>query len=63
MVFSIVWGSKKEKIKINVCLNTITEGGLGMVDLQAKVGCLRLSWIRRLFDDEKATWGISFSYW
>ena len=34
---------KKEKIIRNVCLNKITEGGLGMVDLQAKVGSLRLS--------------------
>ena len=34
-----------------------------MVGLKAKVGSVRLSWIRSYSDDEKVTWKIVFSYW
>ena len=60
MMFSFVWGLLKKEGTKNICLNTITEGDLDMVGLQAKVGSLQLSLIRRFFDDEKATWKIIF---
>ena len=40
MIYTFLWGSKREKIKRTVCINSAEEGGLNMIDLQSKLRSL-----------------------
>ena len=37
LIYQFIWNSKKEKVKRKVCINSIIDGGLGMIDLECKV--------------------------
>ena len=37
MIYTFIWGAKREKIKRTVCINSAEEGGLNMIDLQSKL--------------------------
>ena len=50
LMYSCLWGSRKEYVKRNVCINKVGNGGLDMVDLKARINPLRLSWLREIYD-------------
>ena len=63
LMYSFLWGSRKEYVKRNVCINKVTNGGLDMVDLKARINSLQLSWLKKFMTNECASWKILFSYW
>ena len=46
--FAFLWGSKRDPIKRSKAVQNFSEGGLNMIDLQAFVRSLKLSWLKRL---------------
>ena len=63
LIYQFIWNSKKEKIKRNICINPITDGGLGMIDLDCKVRSLKLSWIHKYLNGPQSHWKLLFTYW
>ena len=63
LVYTFLWGSRKENVKRNVCINQVSKGGLNMVDLNAKINSLRLSWLCKFLKNEDASWKRLFCYW
>ena len=63
LMYSFLWSSRKEKVKRSVCINQNVKGGLNMVDIQTRIGSLRLSWLSKFIMNECASWKILFSYW
>lgn len=63
LLYSFLWRSKTEKIRRNICINDVTSGGLGMIDLEARVSALRLSWIMKYLNCQNTSWKTLFSYW
>ena len=47
LLFCFLWNSKKDKIKGNVIISDIENGGLNMIDIASKISSLRLAWISR----------------
>ena len=52
ILFNFLWGNKM-KIKKNVVIKQYTKGGLKMVNLQAFIEALKLTWIRRLLNTDR----------
>ena len=63
LLYSFLWRSKTEQIRRNICINEVTSGGLGMIDLEARVSALRLSWIMKYLNGLNTSWTTLFSYW
>lgn len=58
-IFSFLWDGKPAKIKKSLVCHPKNEGGLEMLDLNAYLASMKLSWLRRLNDDNQ--W-VTFSY-
>ena len=56
MIYIFLWGSKREKIKRSVCINSQEEGGLGMIDLRSKIYSLKLSLITKYLKYHDQPW-------
>ena len=52
ILFNFLWGNKA-KIRKNVVIKQYIEGGLKMVNLQAFIEALKLTWIRRLLSTDR----------
>ena len=52
-----MWGGNRDPIKRSKAVQKISSGGLGMLDVQAFVRRLKLSWLKRLKTSE-ADWAI-----
>ena len=63
ILYSFLWNSKREKVKRAVVINSTLQGGLGMVDLDAKLTSLRLSWIPKILHDSKQPWKYLCLFW
>ena len=63
MMYTFLWGSKREKIKRTVCINSPEEGGLGMIDLRSKLLSLKLSWIPKYLKYHDQPWMYLFHFW
>ena len=63
IVYTFLWGSKREKVKRTVCINSDEEGGLGMIDIQSKLHALKLSWIPKYLTNNDLPWMYLFSFW
>lgn len=50
-LFGFVWKKKPDKIKRTILYNTFENGGLKMVDYESFCHALKISWIKRLKDD------------
>ena len=51
-----IWDGKTPKVKQNALIANYEDGGLKSLDINAKIESLRLSWIRRLFDENFHPW-------
>ena len=47
LLFTFLWGSKREKIKRKIIVRRYEDGGLRMVDLEVYIAALKASWIKR----------------
>ena len=60
MFFAFLWNNKTHKIKRATIIAPIEHGGLGMIDIFAVNTASKISWIRKLFDENDAKWKILF---
>lgn len=51
-----IWNGKNDKIKRNTVYKPIPEGGLNMVNIKIFQQALHITWIRRLFNQNPASW-------
>ena len=63
LIYSFLWGSKREKVKRAVVTRAAEEWGLNMVDIQTKFQSLQLSWFSKYMKGGKSQWRILFRYW
>ena len=50
-LFGFVWRKKPDKIKRKIMYNTYEHGGLKMTDYESFCNALKISWIKRLNDE------------
>ena len=55
LLFSFLWGNKRDPVKRSKVIQNFAAGGLEMIDIQAFVKSLKLSWLKRL-TASSATW-------
>ena len=55
VLFSFLWGGARDPIKRAKVVQSYASGGLNMVDIQAFVRSLKLTWLKRVIKS-KATW-------
>ena len=63
LLYSFLWGSKKEKVKRIVVTRNLMNWGLGMVNLRAKFLSLQLSWFSKYLNGGKCQWRLLFAFW
>ena len=63
IIFSFLWNSKREKVKRVVIFNPISQGGLGMIDLDSRIKSLKLSLLPKILNDSKKPWKNICKYW
>ena len=51
-----IWDGKTPKVKHSAMIGNYEDGGLKNLDILTKFDSLRLSWVRRLFDDKFHPW-------
>ena len=55
LLFSFLWGSKRDPVKRNKACQRYENGGLQMVDIEAFVKSMKLTWLKRMLTS-KAEW-------
>ena len=55
MFYKFLWNNKTDKIKRQVAIQRLEDGGLNMPDIKSFITALKTSWIRRL-NQSKASW-------
>ena len=63
IIFSFLWNSKKEKVKRVVVMNPVSQGGLGMIDIDSRMRSLRLSWLPNILNDSEKPWKYICKFW
>ena len=59
--FEFIWNNKRDKIKRDTLIKPYEEGGLRMVDLNCYVNSLKITWVKRLIDEQnKGAWKICY---
>ena len=53
-----LWGGKPPKIKHSAMIGSYERGGLKDIDIEKRLKALRLSWVRRLYDDSIHEWKV-----
>ena len=56
ILFEFIWDAKPPKIKRNTIIAPIGEGELGMVDIFCVHHAAKISWIRRLSENNDNKW-------
>ncbi len=56
MILDFMWGTKRPKIKKNVIIQNIDQGGLKVPRFATMVEANRISWINRLLNNSSAKW-------
>ena len=51
ILFSFIWG-KRDRIKRNVLIHEVENGGIGMVDIEAHFQAVKASWVERILKTE-----------
>ena len=59
-LFSFIWDNKPDKIKRTLIKQEIIEGGLNMIDVDAFIKSLKISWIKKLIASHNEPWAILF---
>ena len=57
LFYNFLWG-KRDRIKRNVMINNIEDGGVSMVDIESHCESLKAGWIKRMINDEDCNWNF-----
>ena len=60
-VFLFVWQKKREWLARSSVTQRPTQSGLGVVDVQRKISCLHVLWVRRLVEHPQLPWASFFA--
>ena len=60
LMLKFLWNNKPPKIRKNVIIAPIVQGGLGMVDVHSIHTAAKCGWIRRYFDENDTKWKVLF---
>ena len=52
LLFNFLWNHKSHKIAKQVVIRGKTDGGIAMTDISKKIKALKVTWIKRLLNDE-----------
>ena len=63
IIFSFLWNSKKEKVKRVVVMNSVLQGGLGMIDIESRMKSLKLSWLPKILNNDMKPWEYISRFW
>ena len=61
LIYNFIW-NKTERIKRNVLIGTISNGGLSIVDIESKLKALKAAWVPRLLKTKSVLYNIFESY-
>jgi len=61
LLLKFLWKGTDKVTRVLV-INDYEKGGLKMRDLESMVRCLRLAWLKRIFNDLNATWKTYLLY-
>ena len=56
IITNFLWDGKPPTIAYNVMIQGIKNGGMNLVDFESKVKALKVSFIKRLLDDNPGKW-------
>ena len=57
LLYSFIWG-KKDRIKRNVLISPITNGGVNMIDVESHFLALKAVWVNRILSCGSSNWGF-----
>jgi hypothetical protein len=55
ILYAYIWG-KRDRMKRNVLIRKLEDGGLGMTDLESHFRAVKASWVRRMIADSDDNW-------
>ncbi len=58
IIQNFIWEGKTAQISKNTLIQTIENGGLKLCDFKTKVKSLKLSWVKRLVENNNAKWKV-----
>ena len=53
-----LWDGKPPKVKHSAMIGSYEKGGLKDIDIERRIKALRLSWVRRLYDETDHEWKL-----
>ena len=56
ITFAFLWDNKVEKVKRNILINKVENGGLNIRDIDSHIHMLNINWVKRLCNDENNSW-------
>ena len=56
ILFTFIWGSKRNPLKRMRLCQTYADNGLSMIDIHSFIKSLKMKWIKRLFEGKNSTW-------
>ena len=60
LLYNFIWGGKPDKIKRNVLINRLDNGGLNMIHLESFFYALKIAWVKRYLQGVNADWKLFF---
>ena len=48
MIYNLIWGGKKDRIKRTDLFKDYSKGGLKMIDIDQYLNSIQISWLKRL---------------
>ena len=56
--YKFIWSGKPDKIKRNILTKHYTDGGLSMIELDTFISAIKITWIRRLYQNSDTQWAM-----
>jgi len=56
LFFKFLWNGKPDKVKRNIIIQQIQDGGLKMVDIESTLKSCKVNWVKRYMDDNNEKW-------
>ena len=62
LLFRFIWNGKTNKIKKTIVCKSYEDGGLKMVDIHSFLSSLKISWLRRLAENNSSFWATLYPF-
>ena len=58
LFYAFLWDGKPDKVKRTTIIRQIADGGLKMIDVESMAKALKLSWIKKLYNETDRKWTV-----